>query len=318
MGFAMYLLIYRGTKHLFSFYINSARKKIVIGGSEGDILFPQELQSCELVMRKEFNFEKKDYSWCLYPTAGEFKLNGKNISGGEIFEDSDVFSLQDFSFSFSSNHLPMDSYSWEKGCLIAKKEFSNEEIIISLNGISKTIFLSAFDGPLFQKSIVLAFGYDDKNVPKYWPNYQDKIQNFGFLEEHKDELLYGDILSLTYSGEESWINSTETYYGSGSYCWISPRTTIIDIEIIESTIVSFAFDNLGRLLPIDQNIVIQSYDTKNCPNSINNGLVAFNADGSLIELNKNEGQIIYGSCSQYNIQDTKEYRVHAFYTYYPR
>ncbi|MBO7574038.1 MAG: hypothetical protein J6T25_04620 [Bacilli bacterium] len=224
----------------------------------------------------------------------------------------------DFSFSFSSNHLPMDSYSWEKGCLIAKKEFSNEEIIISLNGISKTIFLSAFDGPLFQKSIVLAFGYDDKNVPKYWPNYQDKIQNFGFLEEHKDELLYGDILSLTYSGEESWINSTETYYGSGSYCWISPRTTIIDIEIIESTIVSFAFDNLGRLLPIDQNIVIQSYDMKNCPNSINNGLVAFNADGSLIELNKIEGQIIYGSCSQYNIQDTKEYRVHAFYTYYPR
>lgn len=224
----------------------------------------------------------------------------------------------DFSFSFSSNHLPMDSYSWEKGCLIAKKEFSNEEIIISLNGISKTIFLSAFDGPLFQKSIVLAFGYDDKNVPKYWPNYQDKIQNFGFLEEHKDELLYGDILSLTYSGEESWINSTETYYGSGSYCWISPRTTIIDIEIIESTIVSFAFDDLGRLLPIDQNIVIQSYDMKNCPNSINNGLVAFNADGSLIELNKIEGQIIYGSCSQYNIQDTKEYRVHAFYTYYPR
>lgn len=224
----------------------------------------------------------------------------------------------DFSFSFSSNHLPMDSYSWEKGCLIAKKEFSNEEIIISLNGISKTIFLTAFDGPLFQKSIVLAFGYDDKNVPKYWPNYQDKIQNFGFLEEHKDELLYGDILSLTYSGEESWINSTETYYGSGSYCWISPRTTIIDIEIIESTIVSFAFDNLGRLLPIDQNIVIQSYDMKNCPNSINNGLVAFNADGSLIELNKIEGQIIYGSCSQYNIQDTKEYRVHAFYTYYPR
>ena len=97
----MYLLIYRGSKHLFSFYINSARKKIVIGGSEGDILFPQELQSCELMMRKEFNFEKKDYSWCLYPTFGEFKLNGRKISGGEIFESSDVFSLAEFSFSFS-------------------------------------------------------------------------------------------------------------------------------------------------------------------------------------------------------------------------
>jgi len=101
LGFAMYLLIYRGSKHLFSFYINSARKKIVIGGSEGDILFPQELHDCELVMRKEFNFEKKDYSWCLYPTSGEFKLNGKKVSGGEVFEDSDIFSLQDFSFSFS-------------------------------------------------------------------------------------------------------------------------------------------------------------------------------------------------------------------------
>ena len=104
----MYLLIYRGTKHLFSFYINSARKKIVVGGSEGDILFPDEMRESELVMRKEFNFEKKDYSWCLYPAAGEFKLNGRKISGGEIFEDSDVFSLQDFSFSFSptSNLVP--------------------------------------------------------------------------------------------------------------------------------------------------------------------------------------------------------------------
>ncbi len=104
----MYLLIYRGTKHLFSFYINSARKKIVIGGSDGDILFPDEMRECELVMRKEFNFEKKDYSWCLYPVSGEFRLNGKKISGSEIFEDSDVFSLNEFSFSFSptSNLIP--------------------------------------------------------------------------------------------------------------------------------------------------------------------------------------------------------------------
>ena len=104
----MYLLIYRGNKHLFSFYINSARKKIIVGGSEGDILFPDEMRECELVMRKEFNFAKKDYSWGLYPTVGEFKLNGKKISGGEIFEDSDVFSLNEFSFSFSptSNLIP--------------------------------------------------------------------------------------------------------------------------------------------------------------------------------------------------------------------
>ena len=140
----MYLLIYRGARHLFSFYINSARKKIVVGGSEGDILFPDEMRECELVMRKEFNFNKKDYSWCLYPSAGEFKLNGIKITGGEIFEDSDVFSLNDFSFSFSptSNLIPSvtEELSSKAGNTLVINEEPTEfkNIEITYAGIHKT------------------------------------------------------------------------------------------------------------------------------------------------------------------------------------
>ena len=97
----MYLLIFRGDRHLFSFYVNSAKKKITIGGDDGDILFPTEMKGVELTMRKEFNFEKKDYSWALYPVNGKFQLNKEKVEGGEIFEDDDVFSTGEYSFSFS-------------------------------------------------------------------------------------------------------------------------------------------------------------------------------------------------------------------------
>lgn len=97
----MYLLIFRNNSHLFSFYVNSAKKKIVVGGEEGDILFPSGMRGTELILRKEFNFEKKDYFWCLFPVSGSFQLNGKDIAGGEPFEGSDIFSTGDFSFSFS-------------------------------------------------------------------------------------------------------------------------------------------------------------------------------------------------------------------------
>jgi len=97
----MYLLIFKGDRHLFSFYINSAKKKITVGGKDGDILFPSEMKGVELTMRKEFNFEKRDYSWTLYPVSGNFKLNKEKVVGGEIFEDDDVFSTGDYSFSFS-------------------------------------------------------------------------------------------------------------------------------------------------------------------------------------------------------------------------
>lgn len=97
----MYLLIFKGDRHLFSFYINSAKKKITIGGDDGDILFPTEMKGVELTMRKEFNFEKRDYAWALYPVSGNFKLNKEKMDGGEIFEDDDVFSTGDYSFSFS-------------------------------------------------------------------------------------------------------------------------------------------------------------------------------------------------------------------------
>ena len=65
----MYLLIYRNKTHLFSFYLNSAKKKIVIGGAEGDILFPDEMKGNKLLMRKEFNFELRQYMWALHPSS---------------------------------------------------------------------------------------------------------------------------------------------------------------------------------------------------------------------------------------------------------
>ena len=204
------------------------------------------------------------------------------------------------------------------GFFAVTEEFQNEKITITNGNSQKTIYLSSSDGQTFKKDVVLAFGYDASGNPKYWPNYQNIFQNFDYEKYVDGELLFGDILSLTYTGEESWVSFTETYYGLGGYCWASPRTMFLDVCVIESTIVPFSFNKEGEFIPVDKNIIIQSYDMKNCPNSINNGLVAFNADGSLIELNKIEGQIIYGSCSQYNIQDPKEYRVHAFYTYYPR
>lgn len=97
----MYLLIFRGDRHLFSFYVNSAKKKITIGGDDGDLLFPTEMKGVELTMRKEFNFDKKDYAWALYPVNGNFQLNKNKIEGGEIFEDDDVFSVGEYAFSFS-------------------------------------------------------------------------------------------------------------------------------------------------------------------------------------------------------------------------
>ncbi len=99
----MYLLIFRGGHHLFSFYVNSAKKKISVGGDEGDILFPPEISGQEMVLRKEFDIETKEYSWFLYPSSNGFKLNGEPVKPGTPFQGNDVFSISDFSFSFSMN-----------------------------------------------------------------------------------------------------------------------------------------------------------------------------------------------------------------------
>ncbi len=99
----MYLLIYRGGKHLFSFYINSAKKKIKIGGSDGDILFPAEMKGYEIILRKEFDFKEKDYRWVLFPLSPGFKHGDRAVEDGDLFSTDRVLSVKDFSFSLSYN-----------------------------------------------------------------------------------------------------------------------------------------------------------------------------------------------------------------------
>ncbi len=98
----MYLLLYRDGAHIFSFYLNSAKKKIVVGGDEGDILFPPDLRGHELTLRREFDFKSRQYVWMLYPSSKGFLLNGKEMKAGDIFGSADVVSIREYSFSFSA------------------------------------------------------------------------------------------------------------------------------------------------------------------------------------------------------------------------
>lgn len=140
----MYLLIFRGGRHLFSFYVNSAKKRIVIGGDEGDILFPPEFSGSEMVLRKEFSLEKKEYAWMLYPNREGFKLNDKPVKGGEVFDNNDVFSIGDFSFSFSlisnlSSSVPEDSPKKYGNTLVMDEEKTEyKNVVISYGGKDKT------------------------------------------------------------------------------------------------------------------------------------------------------------------------------------
>ena len=140
----MYLLIFRGGHHLFSFYVNSAKKKISVGGKEGDILFPPEISGNEMVLRKEFDIETKEYSWFLYPVADGFKLHGKPVETGSRFSGNDVFSISDFSFSFSMNSNLSVFSSKESSLKVGntlimeddKTEYKN--IVLSYGGKSRT------------------------------------------------------------------------------------------------------------------------------------------------------------------------------------
>lgn len=164
----MYLLIFREREHLFSFYVNSAKKKIVIGGDEGDILFPPEMRGSEMILRKEFNFEKKDYSWCLFPVSGNFKKNGKDLKGGEIFEGNDAFSTGDFSFSFSPisnlNYSSSQESSNKFGNTLVMEdepaEFKN--VSMTYSGKSKTfIFRSGRTIKIGRKNTDIPIGFDE-------------------------------------------------------------------------------------------------------------------------------------------------------------
>lgn len=164
----MYLLIFRNGSHLFSFYVNSAKKRIVIGGDEGDILFPPEMRNQELILRKEFDFEKKDYSWCLFPVSGSFKLNGTGVAGGEPFGGSDVFSTGDFSFSFSpisnlSSGTSTESARKFGNTLIMEEEAAEfKNVVMTYGGKSKTfVFRAGRNIVIGRKNTDVSISFDE-------------------------------------------------------------------------------------------------------------------------------------------------------------
>ncbi len=140
----MYLLIYRDNKHIFSFYINSAKKKIVIGGDEGDILFPPDMHGHELSLRREFDFKTRQYLWALYPSSKGFSVNGKEVKPGDPFSVSDVVSIRDFSFSFSQfSHLgavPAAGGRQDQGntIVVDTEQTAYKSLLVESDGVAKT------------------------------------------------------------------------------------------------------------------------------------------------------------------------------------
>jgi len=230
----MYLLIFRGDKHLFSFYINSAKKKITIGGNDGDILFPPEMKGVELTMRKEFNFEKKDYSWALYPVNGNFKLNKGKIEGGELFEDEDVFSTGEYSFSFSPiSNLSVFQKSEESarfGNTIVMEEDSSEfhKVVFSYAGKDRKFsYREDREVKIGRKSADVNIGFNEVSVEHilfkmrdngvyFWSKGKNgtwvngvKVEN-GLLEEGKYHFLIAGKHEVTVAISRE--KSAESYY----------------------------------------------------------------------------------------------------------
>lgn len=99
----MYLLIFKEKKQLFSFYINSAKKNVTVGGSEGDILMPPSLRGYEFNIRKELDFNTRDYVWTIHTSSDKFTKNGKKIKDGEMLDWNDIIAIEEYSFSLSGN-----------------------------------------------------------------------------------------------------------------------------------------------------------------------------------------------------------------------
>ncbi len=199
----MYLLIFRGGSHLFSFYINSAKKKVVVGGKEGDILFPPQISDHEMVLRKEFDFETKSYGWFLYPSNDGFKLNGKPVKAGDVFCGNDVFSISDFSFSFSLNSNLSVFSKGEKSIKVGntlimeddKTEYKN--VVLTYGGNSRTFS--------FRKDRTLKIGRKNTDIV------------IGFNEvsgEHLALVMKSNGIYFRNKGKNgTWINSVRAENG---------------------------------------------------------------------------------------------------------
>ncbi len=231
----MYLLIYRSGKHLFSFYINSAKKKIVIGGVEGDILFPPEMSGYELSLRREFDFHSKTYVWTLYPSSKGFSCNGKDVAPGDQFNDKDVVSIRDFAFSFSHHsHLVYTPQPGEGGGIGGgtvlidniRKEYKN--ILIEYDGDSKNFtFREGREIKIGRRKCDIVLAHPEvstdhfvlvmkKNAIYFWNHGKNgtfangiKVEN-GELHDGKHRFLIAGKYPLTISIQKE--NTAEAFY----------------------------------------------------------------------------------------------------------
>ena len=144
----MYLLIFKNNKHQFSFYINSAKKKIVIGGNDGEIMFPAEMKGYELVLRKEFDMNSKKYKWMLYPSSREFMCNDKIVEQGMFFDFEDTLSIKDFSFRFSENSsffyssLPQNNIPVGNTLIIEEEKTEIKTVVFDFEGKKRAFAFS--------------------------------------------------------------------------------------------------------------------------------------------------------------------------------
>lgn len=97
----MYIIIRKNGKHIFSFYLNSAKKKIQIGGANGDILFSSDMVGYELLLCKEFDINTRKYLWFMYPVSGVFAVEGMTVESGAILWEEKLVTVDDYTFSLS-------------------------------------------------------------------------------------------------------------------------------------------------------------------------------------------------------------------------
>ncbi len=140
----MYIIIKKSGKHIFSFYLNSAKKKIQIGGDGGDILFSSDMVNYELSLCKEFDIKTRKYLWFMYPASGAFTVDGKLIESGTVLWEDKPVSANDFTFSLSHKssieNFAKNKISDASTTLVLENDVENfNRLVVEING-KKSVF----------------------------------------------------------------------------------------------------------------------------------------------------------------------------------
>jgi len=243
----VYLLLYRNNQHILSFYINSAKKKIVIGGDEGDILFPPELRGHELILRREFDFASRQYIWMLYPSSGGFLLNNnKEVRSATPFSATDVVSIREFSFSFSEcSHLTVASSREEATrstgltMLVDSAGTACKGVVIEADGVSKTFS--------FRPGREIRIGRTKSDVPLSYPEVS---------AEHLLLVMKENGISFWNKGKNgTWINGVRVENGElreGKYRFHLAGKYLVTVTVLREHVTESFYK--GSLAPLFEKI----------------------------------------------------------------